>query len=171
MFREGRAASNRTRAEAGYQHHPLRNIHSTLVRRCLYPSHKDYPRYGGRGIGFYEPWRNRGRFIEDVEREIGPRPSLQHSIDRIDNNGNYEPGNIRWATALSQRHNQRLQFRLLTAEDATAIRRRYAAEGNGFHGSAHTGVTQADLAAEYGVSQNAISKVVNRRGRYATLGD
>ena len=100
-----------------------------------------------------------------MESEIGPRPSPQHSIDRVDPNGNYEPGNIQWATALEQKHNQRRKFRLLTGEDVQAIQQRYALRYVGEY------VTQQQLADEYGVSQHEISRVVNRKGRHARSGD
>lgn len=75
-----------------------------MNQRCLNPKNKDYPRYGGRGITVFEPWqRDFYRFLQDV----GPRPSKGHSLDRINNDGNYVPGNVRWATAIDQAINRR----------------------------------------------------------------
>ena len=148
---------NRQRAEAGYKHHPLRSLHNGVVRRCTDPKNKDYPRYGGAGVQLWEPWRNRGRFIQDVEREIGPRPSPLHSIDRIDAHGNYEPGNVRWATPLEQRHNQREACRFINHDEEEAIRRRYTAGG----------VSQQQIAVEFDTNQPTVSRVVLRQGRYA----
>jgi hypothetical protein len=86
-------------------------------------------RYGGRGITVSPLWVNDfQRFYEDV----GPAPTPQHSIDRIDNDGNYEPGNVRWATATQQVHNRRntvkIEYRgsLFTVPELVA---RYACAG------------------------------------------
>lgn len=76
-----------------------------IKRRCQNPKELSYPRYGGRGITICERWRTSfGAFFADV----GPRPSTQHSLDRWPNNdGNYEPGNVRWATRSEQMRNTR----------------------------------------------------------------
>lgn len=75
---------------------------SAMVKRCTNPAAKDYPDYGGRGITVCERWRAFPAFLADM----GERPT-KTSLDRIDVNGNYEPGNCRWATAIEQRANRR----------------------------------------------------------------
>jgi hypothetical protein len=75
-----------------------------MKSRCLSPSSHAYADYGGRGITVYQPWI--GSF-EAFLAYMGPKPTPEHSIDRIDNDGNYEPGNVRWATAFEQIHNRR----------------------------------------------------------------
>lgn len=74
---------------------------TTLKKRCTDPKGKDYSNYGGRGILFL--------FLtfEEFYRELGPRPSRKHTVDRKNNDGNYEAGNIRWTTRKEQNANQR----------------------------------------------------------------
>ena len=78
-----------------------------MVARCEEgPRHKDWHLYGGRGIEVCARWRaSYVAFLADM----GRKPSSLHSIDRIDVNGHYEPGNCRWATPSEQRRNQRQQ--------------------------------------------------------------
>lgn len=80
-----------------------------MKARCTNPSEPAYKHYGGRGIAVCERWMNFPNFLADM----GERPSRM-SIDRIDNDGNYEPGNCRWATFAEQALN-RSNNRLITA--------------------------------------------------------
>lgn len=74
-----------------------------ILQRCTNPNAAAYANYGGRGITVCERWRDS---FENFYADMGPRPEGL-SIDRIDNDGNYEPGNCHWATPMEQRHNQR----------------------------------------------------------------
>jgi hypothetical protein len=75
-----------------------------MIQRCENPNLKNFSRYGGRGIKVCAAWRQSYLlFLKDM----GRRPSPQHSLDRIDNDGDYEPSNCQWATASEQMHNTR----------------------------------------------------------------
>lgn len=73
--------------------------------RCQNINNKDYAYYGSRGIKFCDRWEKFENFLEDM----GEKP-LGLTLDRIDNNGNYEPGNCRWATYKVQNNNQRARY-------------------------------------------------------------
>ena len=76
-----------------------------MIRRCEDPGHLRWQHYGGRGIYVCESWHDFWRFVADVGE--GP-PG--HTLDRIDVNGNYTPGNIRWATWAEQNANRQPVF-------------------------------------------------------------
>jgi hypothetical protein len=79
-----------------------------IKKRCYNKNSKTYPHYGGRGITMFAGWKNDYvAFKAYVDEELGPQPSDGHSLDRIDNEGNYAPGNIRWATREEQNRNTR----------------------------------------------------------------
>lgn len=88
---------------------------SNAIDRCERSSNKSFKYWGGRGISMCPRWReNFANFLADM----GRKPSPAHMIDRIDNNGNYEPGNCRWATRKEQMRNRRNR-RSITVEDRT----------------------------------------------------
>ena len=85
-------------------HTPEYRTWAAMRARCSNPSNKDWPNYGGRGIGVCVRWlESFSAFVADM----GQKPTPAHTIDRIDHDGNYEPGNCQWATSTAQNNNRR----------------------------------------------------------------
>ena len=79
------------------------NTWRAMMRRCYNTKDKDYPRWGGRGISVHQPWHDYETFAADVGE-----PNGLETFDRINTDGNYEPGNVRWATPTVQARNIRI---------------------------------------------------------------
>lgn len=81
-------------------------IWNAMRQRCTNPNSQKWKHYGGRGIKVCDEWLK--SFIPFYEH-IGPKPGPEYSLDRINNDGNYEPGNVRWATIYQQNNNTRVK--------------------------------------------------------------
>lgn len=113
-----------------------------LVSRCRNTRNNSFANYGGRGIRVCNRWTGSDGFRNFLS-DMGPRPSPQHTVERKDNNGNYEPGNCCWATRREQARNNR-RTRLVTLDGRTMCIR--------------------DWCAERGLSHKAVYERINRYG-------
>ncbi len=119
----------------------------SAVRRCHNPTDKDYPRYGAKGIKMCDAWKDS---FNNFLAYIGPRPSVSHTLDRINRHGDYEPGNVRWATITTQNRNR--GFIKLDMEKVRSIRF-----------LASCGDRLDSLAKAYGVHLVTIRRIVNNK--------
>ena len=99
--------------EVNYRHglvdSRLYSIWEGIKARCFNPNNPRYVSYGDRGITLYSDWVDDPEaFVDWINSNLGPRPTKMHSLDRIDNNRNYEPGNLRWADPVVQAYNKRI---------------------------------------------------------------
>lgn len=86
---------------------PIYYVWNMMMQRCYLPTNQAYQHYGGRGIKVCEKWHKFEGFFEDM----GNPPFTDASLDRVDNNGSYELGNVRWASRTEQAHNKRNNVR------------------------------------------------------------
>lgn len=129
-----------------------------MIDRCERPSHKFFCHYGGRGIGVCERWKTYANFLADM----GRRPTEKHSLDRIDNNGNYAPENCRWALQCTQTRNKRTTV-MLTHNGKTQCVMDWAIET----GLSHAAISQRIKTLGWGVNESLstpIQKAFNWRG-------
>lgn len=104
------SASKRTKIRNrthGMSKHSVYHIWHNIKNRCYNQDCSVYKHYGARGIRLYEPWHDLVVFAKWLEDNLGPRPTSKYSLDRIDNDKGYEPGNLRWATKKEQIDNRR----------------------------------------------------------------
>jgi hypothetical protein len=122
------------------------NAWKKMRQRCLNPNDPKYDRYGGRGITICDRWEYYENFIEDMGKKTSPI----HTLNRLDNDGNYEPGNCVWSTPTEQANNRDDSYYILNMNEAEQIRDLYR---NGIY-------TQHKISIIYNMSQQHISRIV-----------
>jgi hypothetical protein len=137
--------------------HSKSQLYSTwgsMIQRCTNPKSSHWHRYGGRGIKVCERWRGRGGFANFLS-DVGERPAPGLSIDRIDNDGNYEPGNVRWATAGQQvRNSASAKLNERQAEQMVA--------------DFLSGVNTPTLCSKYGFGKNGVYNLLKKAGVWSS---
>ena len=116
-----------------------------MKERCQNPKNQAFKNYGGRGIRVCEAWQK----FENFYKDMGPKPGAKYSIDRTNNDGNYEPGNCKWATWKEQNNNCR-------PKSCGPCRQRFF-YGHGPWGEMITRNNEHEVAREFGLNQRTIS--------------
>jgi hypothetical protein len=119
-----REAAGRLRLSHGKSDSRVYHIWEWMKSRCYHQSNPQYHRYGGRGISVCDAWRDS---FEAFYADMGDPPSEEHTIERRDVHGNYEPGNCTWAT-MKEQHRNRGDTAYLTLDGVTKPRVSWAEE-------------------------------------------
>ena len=145
----------------GLRQHPLYGTWKSMKARCYCKSASNYPRYGGRGITVCERWRDDfAAFLADM----GEKPSANHSLERIDNEGPYSPQNCRWATAKEQTKNRRKYVMPNKQGEKHPLAKLSNEDAEGIKALAGI-LKQQEIAIMFGVSTTTVSDIVCGRRR------
>jgi hypothetical protein len=124
----------------------LHGVWFNMINRCYNKDNPSYKNYGGRGIRVCKEWKNSfDKYFDWIIENLGQKPSDGHTLDRIDNNGSYKPGNVRWATWEIQAKNKR--GKKLDIKKANKIRK--------------SRLSKYELAKKYNVSPETIRRIIN----------
>lgn len=127
--------------------HELYGTWRAMMIRCYYAKHPTFKRYGARGIAVCAAWHDFQTFVA----QIPARPTPQHTVERIENDGNYEPGNVCWATRYEQGRN-RSTTKISVTDQLEMVRLRLA------------GTKQAEIATKFSISQGRVSALLKQHG-------
>lgn len=130
----------------GLESDPIYAVWKNMISRCYDPSNKSFKNYGARGVSVCQEWHDISRFNDDV---CG-HPGVGLTFDRVDVNGNYEPGNVRWTSKSVQAQNRRNNK--LDHEKVRSVRAMFS-----------EGASIRCLAPVFGVDRTMISRVVHGR--------
>lgn len=136
--------------------HPLYYTYSGMKERCNRPDFKQYADYGGRGVKIHPSWLVRKTGFWQFVKDVGPKP-VGHTLDRIDNDGDYEPDNVKWSTPSEQQTNKRIQ----SNNESGFI-------GVGFHkqaGKWRARITRAGITENLGLFDTVEAAVLARKLR------
>lgn len=111
------------RLEHGLSRHPIYRKWTGIKQRCYNPTFQHYSRYGGRGITMHDKWIDDVVLFIEYVSLLPDAMGSKMTLDRIDNDGNYEPGNLRWVNMHVQTANRSLQSRNKTGYIGVAIHR------------------------------------------------
>lgn len=119
----------------------------SMLTRCLNPEHASYSRYGGRGIQVCDEWQK--SFLA-FSRDMGEPPGPQYQIDRIDNDGNYDPGNCRWVLSI-----ENVRKRSSTKVNAEIVRKIKFLKNQG--------TLHKEIARRFGISRSNVEHILHGR--------
>lgn len=148
LSREGVSARNRTHGFSlrGGKQARLHRIWSNMKARCSVKTHQSYHNYGGRGISVCEEWFNDYLSFHTWAMSAGYNDTL--TVDRIDNDGNYEPGNCRWVP--KSENSIHTRSTKMSGDDARLLRKLH-----------QEGTSIKDLAKKFGISRTHVSSIIN----------